>query len=138
MNIAIVEDDDVAFNTLKSYLQRLQESINEDIVIIRYENAERFLVDSLVRKDIIFMDIALPGMNGMDAALEYRKTDRQAILIFVTSMAQFAIKGYEAEAMDFLVKPLNFYDFSMKIKRAFSKLKDRESDSLVIQHTGRT
>ena len=65
--------------------------------------------------DIVLMDIDMPGMNGMETARALRKVDAAVILIFVTNMAQFAISGYEVDATDFILKPVNKYSFAIKI-----------------------
>lgn len=47
-------------------------------------------------------------------------------------MAQYALAGYEVSAMDFIVKPVNFYDFAMKIKRALKKVTQFEQDAITV------
>lgn len=64
------------------------------------------------------MDIDVNGMSGMEASKEIRKIDPNFILLFVTNLAQYAIQGYSVEAMDFIVKPLNYYVFEIKFQRA--------------------
>ena len=64
------------------------------------------------------MDIQLPEMDGMTAVKELRKTNELVVVVFVTSLAQYALKGYEVGAMDFMVKPLNYYGFALKFRRA--------------------
>ena len=68
--------------------------------------------------DIVFMDIELPGINGMEAAHRLREIDQQVILIFVTNMAQFAVKGYEVDALDYIIKPAQYGPLSIKLDRA--------------------
>ena len=58
---------------------------------------------------MILMDIGLPKINGMDAAAKLREIDSSVLLIFVTNMAQFAVKGYEVDAFDFMVKPVSLH-----------------------------
>ena len=56
----------------------------------------------------------------MAAAKRIRMTDESTAIIFVTRMAKYAIKGYEVSALDFIVKPLDYYSFALKIKRALN------------------
>ncbi len=119
MNIAIIEDNDREAAVLSDYLNRYGSEKNLKLSVTRFKSAETFLKE--YRKatySIIFMDIDLPGINGMDAARELRRTDDVVTLIFVTKMAQYAYKGYEYSALDFLVKPIKYSDFCLKLKRA--------------------
>ena len=55
--------------------------------------------------DILIMDIELKFMDGMTAAQHIRKMDSNVIIIFVTNMPQFALKGYQVDALDYVLKP---------------------------------
>ena len=76
---------------------------------------------------MIFMDIAMPHMDGMETAAELRKRGDEACLIFITSMAQYALKGYEVSAFDFLVKPLVYELFCIKFEKALSYIDKKEA-----------
>ena len=133
INIAIVEDDDSAALILRDYLTYYQEKNDIQFDITRFNDALSFLSDRRVLYDIIFMDIELPNLNGMDAALKLREFDKESVLIFVTNMAQFAVKGYEAGALDFMVKPINYQDFSLKMDKAINIVKTNAEIELVIR-----
>ena len=60
-----------------------------------------------------------------------RETQRQC-WFFVTSMAQYAVHGYEVDAMDYIVKPLNYFSFSLKMKRAVKQIHSREKQQFII------
>ena len=69
------------------------------------------------------MDIDLPGMSGMEAAGLMRAYDEETPLIFVTNLAQYAIRGYEVDALDFIVKPVSWYHFSMRMDKAMRAMR---------------
>lgn len=62
------------------------------------------------------MDINLGESNGLEISKKIREIDDETIIIFVSNLAQYAVEGYEVEAMDFIVKPMTYYVFSMKFK----------------------
>ena len=70
------------------------------------------------------MDIEMPLISGLETARKMRKVDEQVPLIFVTVMAELAIKGYEVNAMDFIIKPLTYFNFALKLDKAI-RLKER-------------
>jgi DNA-binding LytR/AlgR family response regulator len=104
VRIAIVEDEQTAAQELKRCLNRYQNERHQELKITRFDNSITFLNDVCTSYDIVFMDIEMPYMNGMQAAAEMRKINTETCLIFVTNMAQYAIKGYEVDAMDFILK----------------------------------
>ena len=78
--------------------------------------------------DAIFLDIEMPKVNGMDAAEQIRDMDDDVVLMFITNMAQYAIQGYSVGALDFVMKPINYYTFSMKLKRVLKRIDKKEKE----------
>ena len=61
--------------------------------------------------DIIFLDVEMPRLGGFGAAERIRAVDPDVVLVFVTNMAQYAIKGYEVDALDYVLKPVSYGAF---------------------------
>lgn len=122
LNIAIVEDNKADAARLTAYLDRFSSETGRKINVAAFDNAVVFLEKYAPRYDIIFMDIDMPMLSGMDASRRLREIDKNVILIFVTNLAQFAVDGYEVHAYDFVVKPIGYYSFSIKLKRAIERL----------------
>ena len=68
--------------------------------------------------DIIFLDVEMPRLGGFGAAERIRAVDPDVVLVFVTNMAQYAIKGYEVDALDYVLKPVSYGAFCTKLSRA--------------------
>lgn len=122
IHIAIVEDDTTASKTLLDYLQRYSRENHTQFQISTFDNAVSILDRYAADYDIVFMDIRMPYLNGMDAAHKLRALDQKVILIFVTSLTQYAIEGYEVNALSYIVKPVKYYDFAMKLSRAVNQI----------------
>lgn len=116
--ISIVEDSPKYSIQLKEYLDRFQAENHIALEVKAYSNGISFLEDYRSDADVILMDIEMPHLNGIDTARRLREMDPEVCLIFVTYMANYALEGYEVQAMDFLVKPLEYRNFAIKLKRA--------------------
>lgn len=122
IQICIVEDDENTVRVLKSYIERYAELNEIECLVSDFGCAGDFLKGYDAGTDIVLMDIELPDGNGMEAVKKLRETNSTVMVIFVTNLAQFAIKGYEVNAFDFIIKPVSYYQFSMKLRRAFGCL----------------
>lgn len=135
-SIAIVEDEDVHAETLARFLSDFASEEGIDLSFTRYKSAVDAAEDYKGQFQIVFLDIMMPGMNGMELAKEIRRNDPRVCFIFVTSLAQFALEGYEVEATDYLLKPLSYPEFRLKMHRAFSKVSGEEAPVLRFQSHG--
>lgn len=135
IRIAIVEDEERAADTLSKYLTQFGAESDQRFSVTRCADPVA-LLDRYSGYDLIFMDIEMPHMNGMEGARRLRELDSEVKLVFVTNMAQYAAKGYEVEAMDFIVKPVAYSDFAFKMKRVMSALRRNERRELVIAQPG--
>lgn len=137
INIAIVEDDKEQAAELEAALRQYSDEYKTPLQISVFYNAVVFLEKYTAKYDIIYMDIMMPMLNGMDASRMLREKDEQVMLIFVTSMQQFAIQGYEVGASDFIVKPVNYPEFKLKFTRVLERLpKTVNEDILIKTETG--
>ena len=118
IKIAIVEDDLEQAEKLTSYVERFEKENGGTLEITRFDCATAFLSGATSRFDVVFMDIELPDGDGMEVVRKMREWDKSTLVIFVTNLAQYAVKGYEVRAFDFIVKPVAYYNFAMKFSGA--------------------
>lgn len=123
IRISVIDDEiQVAFG-IKDMIQHALIAQNESASIAVYDNAQTFLhTFSSGDNDIIFLDIQMPEMDGMTCAQEIRRRDSSVILIFITSMVQYAVQGYRVEATDYLVKPVEPALLAHSLHRALKHL----------------
>ncbi len=126
LEIAIVEDEENYRKVLWQYLRKYETETAEQIHISVFTDGDEIVEHYSARYDIILMDIEMRFMNGMDAARKIREVDRSVIIIFITNMAQYAIQGYEVDALDYVLKPISYFAFSQKLQRAVGRMKKRE------------
>lgn len=116
-NIALVEDEPEAADVLASFIARYAGEKGLELTVTRFGNAMDFEMTHQ-HFDLVFMDIQMPGINGMEAAQLMRTYDSETPIIFVTNLAQYAVRGYSVDALDFVVKPVEYHDFAMRLDRA--------------------
>lgn len=133
IKIAIVEDDPEQAKQLEDNIRRYSDEEDYPVSVSVYYNVVSFLEKYTGEFDVIYMDIMMPMMNGMDAAHILREKDEKVILIFVTSMRQYAIQGYEVAASDYIVKPVKYPEFRLKFTKLVSRLKKNERADIVLK-----
>ena len=117
IRIAMVEDEEAYARTIQRYCSRYSAEKHADIDLVWHDNPIAFLEGYRGDYDVVFMDVVMPLMDGMTCARKLREADGNVLLCFITSMAQYAIHGYEVGALDFVVKPISYEEFAMKLDR---------------------
>lgn len=137
-NVAIVDDEQQSIDSLK---QCLDLYTNEFGVIFNTElftDGANFLSGYKPEYDVVFMDVDMPKLNGLLTAKSLRTFDDNVVLVFVTNLAKYAIKGYEVNARDYILKPLNYSAFKMKIKRILASVKIKNNKNILLTNNGTT
>ncbi len=135
LQVAIVEDMEKDAEILTEFLNCYKTETKQDLTVRCFKSALSFINDYEPEYDIILMDIILPNMNGMEASKKIREIDETACLIFVTNMADYAVEGYQVNAMDYLVKPLNYTRFVRTMDKAVNYCTLRRHQALTFKTT---
>jgi len=132
INIAVVDDEQSERQTMEGYFKRMESEIHEEVTVTLFASVMALLEAYDYSFDLICMDIDMPQMDGLSTAQEIRSRDNDVLIIFVTNLAQLAIRGYEVRALDFLVKPVNYYSFVMKLQDAIQLALRRKQRNIVL------
>jgi len=132
VRIAIVEDDKKYQEQINDYLLRYQKEFEVQIEISTFEDGTKIEENYRPVFDIILMDIEMPLMDGMTAAKRIRSVDSEVVIIFITNMAKYAIRGYEVHALDFVLKPINYFMFILKMDNAMKMVHRKEGKCLLL------
>lgn len=134
LNVAIVEDDKKYSDLLKGYICKYEKESGERFKVAVFTDGLKLLADYCGGGfNIIFMDIELPQMDGLMTSRKLRQYDANASIIFVTNMAKYAVNGYEVDALDFMVKPVDYFNFTLKFDKAVKIQKKIATSSVMIK-----
>lgn len=132
MRVAIIEDDVREADELSSHVMRYGAEHGVAFSVTHYPTADDF-IELQPAADLIFMDIDMPGLNGLDGAREIRRFAERVPLVFVTNLAQYAIRGYEVDAIDFIVKPVSYPTFALHMERIMRLARRGEQRSVALK-----
>ena len=132
LHIAIVEDEERYAAELEEFVRRYGEETKRQIKVTQYQDGEDLVEDYKGGFDILLMDIQMQFMDGMTAAEKIRERDQEVQIIFITNRNDYVIRGYEVDALDYVLKPVSYYIFAKKLDKAVSRMESREESVLTI------
>ncbi len=134
--IAIVEDDAAVMEQLAWYVQRYTRQYGTPFEITEFADGMEILEDYRPQFDIIFLDVEMKHLDGMETARRIRERDGGVLIVFITNMAQYAIKGYAVGALDYVLKPVPYFAFSQQLQKVEAQLRRRTRHYLAVPVEG--
>lgn len=132
LRVAVAEDEESFQGQMKDYLERYRQESGKEISVFFYRTGKELAEHYQPVYDILLMDIQMPDMDGMEAAESIRKVDENVVILFITNLAQYAIRGYEVGALDYVLKPVTYDLFKLKFTRAVGRVESRIGAQLVL------
>ena len=136
IRIAVADDDRDCTRQLCQYIDDFARESGQSCDVTVYHDGDELVERYKAQFDIILLDVEMPFLNGMTAAEMIRRQDPEVIIIFITNMAQYAIRGYAVDALDYVLKPVNYFAFSQRLSRAIRRLDRRETAYLTVPVKG--
>ena len=136
IRIALVEDEAEVRAQLQGYVQRHTRQYGTEFAVTEFADGMELLDDYRPVYDILFLDVEMKHLDGMETARRVRELDKDVIIVFITNMAQYAIGGYAVGALDYVLKPVNYYQFCTKLSRAVQRVQRRRGGQVVLQLAG--
>ena len=133
IRIAVVEDDEDYIAVIKKYIVRYMKEKGDTISVDVFQDGNQIVFDYQPVYDIILMDIEMPKMDGISAAEKIRELDKDVIIIFITNMAQYALKGYQVRARSYILKPVNYYSLALELQEAIAMISRKVDDTILLK-----
>lgn len=136
MNVAICDDEIDFLDELQSKLREYAKEKNIYFNISRFESGNSFMNYYMTHKDfdIIFLDINMPGINGIELAQMLRDKGDKVSIVFLTSLIQYALDGYRVCALRYLIKPLTYHKLRRELNGILTEIRNRVDDFFVVKN----
>lgn len=132
MRVAVCDDEAAAAEALARRIEAYFDKTHIECVLERFVSAEALLASG-VSFDIVFLDIRMEGMSGMDAAARLRAEDRACVLVFVTALAEYVYDAFAVEAADYLLKPVCQAKLDAVLARVLARFEARGGAFLTVR-----
>lgn len=136
IHIALVEDEAEVRAQLQGYVQRHTRQYGTEFAVTEFADGMELLDDYRPVYDILFLDVEMKHLDGMETARRVRELDKDVIIVFITNMAQYAIGGYAVGALDYVLKPVPYFAFSQQLRKAEEQLRRRARHYLALPVEG--
>lgn len=135
MRIALVDDEKSVTDQLTEQIARYAMERGMPLETQVYHSGDVFLEAYHNQFDIVCLDIEMEGTDGMTAAAKLREKDQTVVLLFITNMAQYAVRGYEVRALDYLIKPVSYETLCYKLQGAIAQVQ-RQAKNVILLRSG--
>lgn len=135
IKIAFCDDDMEVLHQMNELLDRYRVERNEDITYVAFQSPFELLteIEKGIRPDILFLDVVMPGQNGMDVAKEIRQYDMNMKIIFLTSSPEFAVESYSVGAYFYQLKPIWEESFFRLMDAVLAECEKKKKNSLILR-----
>lgn len=132
ITIAICDDEKIIAEQIKRLASVFFRTKNMETSILCFSCGEELLrYDKSI--DILFLDIQMEGMDGMETARKLRSRNFKGYLIFVTVLEEMVFQSFEVQAYDYLVKPVEEKRFAKTMERLFASMQNVSEEKLLVQ-----
>lgn len=135
IRLAFCDDEISVLNEIRIFLDQYRVECNQEMEYIVFQSSLELLaeIERGTRFDILFLDVFMPGENGMDAAKEIRNYDSNVKIIFLTSSSEFAVQSYAVGAYFYQLKPIWRESFFRLMDSVISDCEKEKTNSLILR-----
>ncbi len=132
IRIAICDDEKHMSDHIRAMASDFFRKKNREIQLRTFLSGEE-LLNYDGQMDILFLDIQMNGMDGLETARKLRAGKFRGFLIFITVLKEMVFQSFEVQAYDYLVKPVDEKQFRKTMERLYVSMQNTSEDSLLVQ-----
>lgn len=125
LQVLIVDDEAIIAHELKNMLEQLDDNLS---IRLCHSGVEAMQEVESRKIDLVFLDIQMPGINGMQVAQVWASKEKSPIVVFVTAYSEYALDAFAVDALDYLLKPFDEDDIERVLKKVNRYYKRAKSD----------
>ncbi len=130
ITIALCDDDVTHVMLIKEYINsyiRWQDVKDEINILEAYSGEELLSMTNGKNIDILFIDIEMKGLNGIETGRIFRENNKDTIIVFLTGYKSYALEAFELDSFQYMVKPINIEGFYKILEKILCRLKERNA-----------
>ncbi|WP_315167628.1 LytTR family DNA-binding domain-containing protein [Metaclostridioides mangenotii] len=135
IKMAICEDEKYQQELLKAHIEQIFKELSVKYSLDVFNSGEELLENYPKGIDIVFLDIQLNEINGMDTARKIRISDNKVEILFITSLIEYVLEGYEVRAYRYLIKPVKYDDLKEYIINCIKEV-DIKNKYIMVKEQG--
>lgn len=129
--IAVCDDDTRQISLVKNYLLALCEDLGRKVDVFDYDQGEKLLLEvGEIKPDIIFLDIQMAAMDGIETARNIREIDRDVVIIFISAFSDYVFDSFEVRPFNYLVKPIDKTIFNVICGKAVQEAESHKKKKI--------
>lgn len=132
--VGVCEDDLIHSNILVNHIKDILILKEINFEIYTFKSGEEMLSNYPNRLDILFLDIQMKNLTGMDTARKLREFDKKVEILFTTSVSDYVYEGYEVRAYRYLLKPINYETIDKHLSECIFNILEKEDNYLIINN----
>lgn len=123
--IAVCDDEQIYIQDIKDYLKAYESETQNKVIVTEYQNPEKLYQDFYDKKldvDMMFLDVDMPEMSGVDLAVKVREIDKNMPICFITAHEEYAVAAYRVDAVSYITKPIKYREFKKLVDKSIIQL----------------
>ena len=132
--IGVCEDDEIHRRILINFIKKILNLKEIEFNLVEFSSGEQLLENYPNRLDILFLDIQMGALTGIETAKQIIEIDKKVEIIFTTAVNDYIQEGYEVRAYRYLIKPLVYEDIKNHLNKCILSIKDKETNFLIISN----